>query len=592
MSKLRLIESTSQHVVSAIETAMGVDVGIIDTNFKLIAKSKTFLEKRGTDINAKFVKQILDKKAVIVPNPGFNKFCKGCSREGNCPETAEVLRTIRYNGETIGVILIVAYTETQKEKIISNSTGLLEFIKELSKLLCNEIRLKDHIAKEKVLRSHLETTIDFMDNGIISINKAGIITQINDHAAKILKVNKFSILGKNLDGLMPYHFFSSLIEEGRAIRKQEIMVSTPNRIHLLISGNPVTVKGKTVGAVISLNDFKELRSAIFDYVGKHIDYTFDDIYGKGNEIKSVKKYAKKIASTDSTILIQGESGTGKELFARAIHHCSNRSAHSFIPVNCAAIPEALLESELFGYDEGAFSGAKKGGKPGKFEMAHEGTIFLDEIGDMPLHMQVKLLRVLQDKIIERVGGIEAIPVDVRVIASTNQDLKKMVKEKNFREDLYFRLNVMPLNIPPLRDRGKDILILANHFLAKYNTKNNKNVNAFTKKALDALINYYWPGNVRELENTVEYSVNIEDGSEITVDSLPPGVLSNPHLIFDKLSLSGKLKEYEKFVIKDVLEYFGNTTEGKQHAADKLGISLPTLYRRIKELNLDSKQFNS
>jgi len=585
MTKLRLIAQTSQHVVSAIETAMGVDVGIIDRQFQLIAKSKTFMEKRGTDINTNFVKKILDKETFILLDPGHNKLCKGCPRYGNCVETAEVLRTIRYKGETIGVILIVAYTEIQKEKLISNATGLLEFIKELSNLLCNEIRLHEVIAKEKVIKSHLETTINFMDKGVITINKESRITQINDRAANILKLQSASVLGKNLNELFSYHTFSPLLEEGKSISRREIMTSSPKKPHVLISGNPVTVKGKTVGAVISIKDFNEFRSDIFDFVGKHIEYSFDDICGEGTAIRLIKEYAKKIASTDSTILIQGESGTGKELFARAIHNCSNRATCPFIPVNCAAIPETLLESELFGYDEGAFSGAKKGGKPGKFEMAHEGTIFLDEIGDMPLHMQVKLLRVLQDRVIERVGGIKAIPIDVRVIASTNQDLKNMVEERNFREDLFFRLNVMPLNIPPLRSRGRDILILADYFLTKYNKKNNKNLKAFTKEASNVLMNYCWPGNVRELENTIEYAVNIEEGAAVTVSSLPASIARKVSIRVDKLSLDGKLREYEGMIIKDALGSYGNTTEGKQDAAKSLGISLPTLYRRIKDLNL-------
>jgi len=588
MTKLRSIEQTAQHIVSAIEAAMGVDVGIIDSDFELIAKSTTFMEKRGTDINVNFVKQILDKEAIIVPNPGHNKLCTGCPNEGNCPETAEVLRTISYNGTTIGVILMVAYTETQKERLLSNTSGLLEFIKELANLLCNEIMLQEVIAEEMEIKSHLETTINFMDTGIITINKNSTITQINARAAKVLKLNRSSGLGKDLDAVLPYHTFSSLLEEGKAVRGREIMTSSPEKVHCLISGNPVTVEGKTVGAVINIKDFNEFSSDIFDFVGRHIEYTFDDIYGDSDAIRSIKEYAEKIASTDSTILIQGESGTGKELFARAIHNscCCNRSACPFMPVNCAAIPEALLESELFGYDEGAFSGAKKGGKPGKFEMAHGGTIFLDEIGDMPLHMQVKLLRVLQEQVIERVGGIRAIPIDVRVIASTNQDLSEMVKDRNFREDLFFRLNVMPLHIPPLRDRGKDILILAHHFLAKYNTKNNKNVNAFSPEAADVLMNYHWPGNARELENAVEYAVNIEEGATIAAHSLPAHIARKHHIPSDQSSLTGRLREHEELIIQDALNSFGRTTEGKQRAARTLGISLPTLYRRIKELNIE------
>ena len=585
MTKLRAIQQTAQHVVSAISAAMGVDVCMIDTKFELVATSKTFLEKRGTDINKHFVTGVMSKDVFVLPNPGDNKLCMGCRYEGKCPETAEVLRTIRYNQEVIGVILMVAYTQTQKENLLNHTAELLEFIGEMANLLCNEIKLQEIIEEEKVLRSHLETTINFADNGMITIDGQGIITQINDRAADILNVTKTSVLGTDLQTILPFQYFSPLIQESQSIKGKEILTVSPEKIHCIISGNPVIVKGKMAGAVISVQDFNRLRSDIYEFTEKQIEYTFDDIYGESDVIRQIKAYARQIAPSESTVLIQGESGTGKELFARAIHSSSRRAAYPFVPINCAAIPETLLESELFGYDEGAFSGAKKGGKPGKFELANGGTIFLDEIGDMPLHMQAKMLRVLQAQSIERVGGVRSIPIDVRVIAATNQDLEQLVKAGQFRSDLFFRLNVMPLHVPPLRNRKTDILILAQCFLAKYNNKNRKDLDGLTGEASDLLMAYYWPGNVRELENAIEYAVNVEKTTTIQATSLPSNISNRGRIHSEKAFLAGRLREYEKLIIKETLASCGNKGNGKKLAAKELGISVPTLYRRIKELGI-------
>lgn len=588
MTKLQSIQPSAQHVVTAIAAAMGVDVGMIDTRYRLVATSKTFLEKRGTDINQHFVEGVFDREVFVLPNPGYNKLCAGCRYEGNCPESAELLRVIRYNQEIIGVILMIAYTRSQKEKLLNHTAEWLEFIGAMANLLCNEIKLKENIEKEKILKRHLETTVNFANNGMVTINEDGLITQINDRAAQTLKVSKTEILGKALQAFLPFRYFAPLLTERRSIRGVEIFTATPKKTHCIISGNPVIVREKMAGAVISIKNFNEVRSDLYDFAEKQLEYTFDDIYGDSSAMRHLKEYARQIAPSPSTILIQGESGTGKELFARAIHASSTRAAYPFVPINCAAIPEALLESELFGYDGGAFSGAKKGGKPGKFELATGGTIFLDEIGDMPLHMQAKLLRVLQGQTLERVGGIKTIPINVRVIAATNQDLAGLVKDGQFRKDLFFRLNVMPLVVPPLRDRKKDIQDLAQHFLAKYNQKNKKSLTGLTRAATDVLMSYYWPGNVRELENAIEYAVNVEEGQKIAPASLPPDVHNRGRIHFENIFLASRLREYEKLIIREALDTCGTTVEGKKIAARELGISLPTLYRRIKELKLGNE----
>ena len=585
MTKLKKIQKTAQHAVSAIAAAFGADVALIDNDFNLVATSKTFLEKKGTLINRGYVRKIFERGSIVVTNPGHNEFCRGCECEGRCPQTAEVDRAIVYEEEIIGVILMVAYTSEQRDKLLNNTTELLRFLGEMAKLLCNEIKLQETLRLEKIVKSHLETTIKYVEGGIITVNRTGSITQINDRAAEVLKVPRAYALGMNLQDILAHEGIADLLERGEAIEEQEFLSGGARPIHCLLSANPASVHGKVAGAVINIKDMRKVRSTVYELSEKHMACTFDDIHGESPAMRKVKAEAGKMAATDSTVLIHGESGTGKELFARAIHSGGKRSRNPFIAINCAAIPETLLESELFGYDEGAFSGARKGGKPGKFERAGGGTVFLDEIGDMPLHMQVKLLRVLQEHTIERVGGLKTIPIDVRIIAATHRDLAQMVKDGKFREDLYFRLNVLPLHVPPLRRRKSDIAQLGEVFLEKYNRKIGKEIDAVGEEAMAALSAYYWPGNVRELENTVEYAVNMETGKVIGMDSIPSGIGKMSGIRHEGGSLGARLREYEKLLIQETLESSGRTLAGKKMAAGELGVSLPTLYRRIKELRI-------
>jgi transcriptional regulator with PAS, ATPase and Fis domain len=277
------------------------------------------------------------------------------------------------------------------------------------------------------------------------------------------------------------------------------------------------------------------------------------------------------------------------MFAKSIHYASSRAKNPFVSVNCGAIPENLLESELFGYEKGAFTGASDKGKIGKFELATGGTIFLDEIGDMPLHLQVKILHVLQNMRYERVGGNKTIIVDVRVIAATNKDLEAMIKEGTFREDLYYRLSVIPIQIPPLRERKQDIKLLMYHFLEKYNTFMNRKITGFEKDAEMAYLNYDWPGNVRELENAIEYGTNMAFGDTIGVDSLPARLLRRDigvaALEDMELPLADQMKYYEKEIITRKLKKHRNSYNSKESVAKELGLSRATLYRKLSELDI-------
>jgi two-component system, NtrC family, response regulator AtoC len=329
------------------------------------------------------------------------------------------------------------------------------------------------------------------------------------------------------------------------------------------------------------------------------------LVGQSPAIRQIYAVVEKVASTPSTVLISGESGTGKELIARALHENSKRHAGPFIKINCAAIPKTLMESELFGYDKGAFTGAV-GAKPGRFELAHSGTLFLDEIGEIPVEMQVKLLRVLQESEFERVGGIKTIKVDVRLVAATNRDLLAEVAAGAFREDLFYRLNVVPVHIPPLRERREDIPLLAEHFIAKFNDRLKKQITSITPDAIDRLVAYHWPGNIRELENLMERTMLFCEGPEIRVSDLPVEVVGAAPVASGPGSLApaaggdeagraapDSLKEavrveterVERELIQRALDATGgNVTQ----AARKLKISRKSLQTKMKELGLREK----
>ncbi len=303
--------------------------------------------------------------------------------------------------------------------------------------------------------------------------------------------------------------------------------------------------------------------------------------GNHPKIKQILQMVGKISQSDSTVLITGESGTGKEVLAKMIHQSSGRGNKLMISVNCGAIPEGLVESELFGYEEGAFTGAKRRGQPGKFQLADNSTLFLDEIGEMPLQAQIKLLRVLQERAVEPLGAKRPVPVNVRVICATNRNLYKMVEEGRFREDLYYRLNVIPIEIPPLRERRQDIPLFIRNFLASYNQQLHKSLTDVSPEAEMALVQYGWPGNVRELKNMIEYLVNISEGERIELSDLP-GRLTQP--VASKQTLAQRLAAYERSIFAGVI-HPGMTLEEKEAVASQLGISRATFYRKMAQYKL-------
>ena len=317
------IRDTVQHIVSAISAVLGVEVAVINNDFELVATSKTFLETRGTDINETFVKSVYRKGVAVIPNPGLHEFCVGCKHEKQCPETAEVLRVIEHGGERFGLILLVAYTTSQKEKLLDNTSELLEFISEMTNLIYDEILLQKSLETEKIIKRQFQTTMEFIDTGIVTVDNKGRIKQINTRAKSILGLRNIKDDQDNLPYLhdfMPPPVVEQLIVKGQKITRCEIKTISPNETHCYVSANPIVVSKLIQGAVLHISDFKEVASTIYEFSGQNIETTFEDILGDSSAILAAKTQAQKVAAGESTALIAGESGTGKELFARAIPH--------------------------------------------------------------------------------------------------------------------------------------------------------------------------------------------------------------------------------------------------------------------------------
>jgi len=359
---------------------------------------------------------------------------------------------------------------------------------------------------------YLNKVMDSINSGIFAVDTSGVIKAVNNNACNMLDVKEDELINKNIDKILDNweYIFEELRRKNAYENKEIIFLGTEKKKRFDLSVYPIKNKTDNImGMVAIFKDMQNVYNLVNKYTGRSATYTFDDIVGKSDSILKVKEQAKNISSSPSTVLIQGESGTGKELIAQSIHNNSNRRNNCFVAINCGAIPKNLIESELFGYEEGAFTGAKRGGHPGKFELASGGTLFLDEIGEMPLDMQVNLLRVLQEGCITRLGGNKYINVDVRIIAATNKDLKKEVEKGTFREDLYYRISVIPIYVPPLRERNGDIEILIKHFLKAKAIKLGKPIPKIRYNLYEKLTNYTWPGNVREMENYMENIVNMD-----------------------------------------------------------------------------------
>lgn len=447
--------------------------------------------------------------------------------------------------------------------------------------------------REKEQTEEIRTIINSVDHGIIATNARGKILALNPMAERILGINRADLLNQPAESILP---LGIRLRNVMATGKPEIgeVETLKSGVRIAVNFIPIIVNNKITGAVATFQETTNLQ--VLDQKirkslqsrGHVVKYHFSDILGHSPKTRAVVEKARRFGKVDATVLILGETGVGKEYFAHAMHNVSPRRDGPFIVVNCAAVPESLLESELFGYAEGAFTGAKKGGKQGLFELAHGGTIFLDEISEMSERLQTRLLRVLQEHEVVHLGDDRVIPVDIRVIAATNRDLRKMVEENRFRADLYYRIHVLTLSIPPLRERREDIPALVENFLQSFNKKFEKNLKGVESQGMKLLVSYSWPGNIRELRNIIERLVILADEDIIPTNLVEECLCTSPihpnhnPLTYPEFTTPSRqphsLGQLEAWFIRDVLaSVYGN----KKRAAQILGISRTTLWRRLK-----------
>lgn len=477
---------------------------------------------------------------------------------------------------------------------------LLSVANTFSKMAYQKVKLQEWNRELVVANNRLNNIFKTMSDGVLIIDNEGIVVKVNKIAEQIFGKPGSDLINHSIRDLVGDKApCIRLLERHESYYDVEVFVDgNIGRIHCLSSGTPILDDRVMVsGGVIVLRPMEKVQKLINRFSGAHATFTFDNIIGQSPALLKVIRMASKAACGKSNILLEGESGTGKEIFAQAIHNQSSRRKGPFVAINCGAIPRELIGSELFGYADGAFTGAKRGGRPGKFELASGGTLFLDEIGDMPLEQQVALLRVLQERRLTRLGDDKTVPVDVRIICATNQNLATEVKKGNFRPDLFYRLNVVSIEIPPLRERREDIPILFNHILKTIGQEVSNKIKYVNPEVIALLEEYHWPGNVRELQNVVERIVNISDGNVVTLEHLPESIIANreeetardPQSFFadieyiserEKGRYLQEIKERKRII--DLLDHFGGNIS---RVAREMSISRSTLYRRMQQYKI-------
>lgn len=585
-----------QNISEIMASLFGLEITIVDRNYLRVSGTDRYKATVGkTIVNHHVFRYVMEKnKTVSVDDPGVDIACFDCPSGGTCGKTAAIYAPIAVDNVVIGGLALVAFNADQKGRLVNNRL-FFQFVEQLSYLISSKLEAEHNSTKlEDALKKNI-AILNAVHDGVMAVDYNGNIEQVNHSLKKFMGLDDENLIGRHIREFLSPAVIDDIVDHNRSFVDKEVEIKIQNKkIPVYLTAHPVNKKTLSGATVLSFKNAQEIT-----YLAKNFTttgnqpITFEDIVGNSDEIEAVKSLARKVAIGDSSVLIRGESGTGKELFARALHYESIRSNGPFIAVNCAAIPEPLLESELFGYEEGAFTGARRGGKPGKCEMAIGGTLFLDEVGDIPLFIQSKFLRMIQERTIERVGGNKTIPIDVRIISATHRNLESMIENREFREDLYYRLNVIPLNLPPLSDRPEDIFDLSMYFLDKYAKRLNKSITQLSEETLEVLRHYKWPGNIRELENSIEYAVNVETSDSITVGSLPQRILMAKQEQAIKPAVSDPkpggfkdaVKNAEFAELTHTLDEFGWCTTGKQAAAEHLGISIATLYRRLKKFGI-------
>ena len=477
------------------------------------------------------------------------------------------------------------YLETEEVERVNWIDEIFEILANIAGLI--QIRLIDNLPQEE-RENLIRVVLDNISDGVISIDGKGKITTINRVARQALDCGDRGVVGSAVQALnLPDFQILECLEGKRFSNVKKDLITATGRYHYFTTDRPIRdANGQIIGAVEIAKDMQEIKK-LAKSISDPVKIGFSDIIGRHPAIKAAVAFASKIAAADTVVSIRGGSGTGKELFARAIHSAAGLQG-PFVPINCAALPEQLLESELFGYVGGAFTGGRKEGRPGLFEVARKGTVFLDEIGEMSSGSQAKIMRVIQEKKVRRIGGSKEIPIQVRIITATNRNLEQLVSQKIFREDLYYRINVLPIHIPPLVERIEDIGLLAEHFMFQLASKLGKPIPEVTQEALYKLMQHDWPGNVRELRNVVERAAFLADEDTIDVKcilfshEIGQGIQTVPEVKAPDYSVRFSLKEqmitYEKQIVMQILK----DSRSIREAARRLGISHTALLNKMKK----------
>lgn len=481
------------------------------------------------------------------------------------------------------VCLKIQYIDEYKKNTLKEKISGIKGVIEIS-----ELELLYYEENER----RLLAVMDSVDQGIISIDKNFKIGIFNNYCEKFFRCSKEEVLGTDIRNLIGNNApITDLVQSGSKYDNVQFIVkSQKEESHYITSGRPIkNDDNKTLGAVVSLKDMDDAMELV-DIISASKEGAFKEIVGNSLAIERVKKLISTVAKSNSTVLLRGESGTGKELFAKAIQGLSDRRDKSFVTINCAALPDNLIESELFGYEKGSFTGAINSGKDGLFKEADQGTMFLDEIGELSTVLQAKILRVLQEGVIRKIGSNKEEQVDVRIVAATNRNLEEMIKKQQFREDLYYRLNVIPINIPSLKERLEDIPILAKFFIDKLNRKVNKKIKGAELEFINRLMEHDWPGNVRELQNIIERAMNLCQGSFLTVDTLMMDLKYSKEKIIPSLCVENelKLREIVEFYERQAIIKTLEKSKSFRKAAKVLGVSHTTIINKINKYNIKCK----
>ncbi|EEU2271436.1 sigma-54-dependent transcriptional regulator [Escherichia coli] len=582
-SVLMQIQPTIQRFARMLASVLQLEVEIVDENLCRVAGTGAYGKFLGRQLsgNSRLLRHVLETKTEkVVTQSRFDPLCEGCDSKENCREKALLGTPVILQERCVGVISLIAVTHEQQEHISDNLREFSDYVRHISTIFVSKL-LEDQGPGDNISKI-FATMIDNMDQGVLVVDADNRVQFVNQTALKTLGVVQNNIIGK------PVRFRPLTFESNFTHGHMQHIVSWDDKSELII-GQLHNIQGRQ----LFLMAFHQSHTS-FSVANASDEPHIEQLVGECRVMRQLKRLISRIAPSPSSVMVVGESGTGKEVVARAIHKLSGRRNKPFIAINCAAIPEQLLESELFGYVKGAFTGASANGKTGLIQAANTGTLFLDEIGDMPLMLQAKLLRAIEAREILPIGASSPIQVDIRIISATNQNLAQFIAEGKFREDLFYRLNVIPITLPPLRERQEDIELLVHYFLHLHTRRLGSVYPGIAPDVVEILRKHRWPGNLRELSNLMEYLVNVVPSGEV-IDStlLPPNLLNNgtteqsdvtevseAHLSLDDAGGTA-LEEMEKQMIREALSRHNS----KKEVADELGIGIATLYRKIKKYEL-------